>query len=168
MLATTFGVFISDAASGELRQRAINNNDLDGGPDHSQLVAKAIIKSAKWISEHSNQNAVIATNYSVESRGTYFLVSVASQRPVLIESNNFIFPTLFVDDPETRVIATVEFFNNPNSSSAKALTDQGVQWYLYSTQNDQTSSSDLCAENEIWRCEYKNKYSVAIKFLPKN
>ena len=166
MLATTFGVFISDAASGELRQRAVNNNDLDGGPDHGQLVAKAIIKSAKWISEHSNQNAVIATNYSVESSGTYFLVSVASQRPVLIESNNFIFPTLFVDDPETRVIATVEFFNNPNSSSAKALTDQGVQWYLYSIQNDQTSSSDLCAENEIWRCEYKNRFSIAIKFLP--
>ena len=168
MLATTFGVFISDAASGELRQRAINNNNLNGGPDDSQLVAKAIVKSAKWIHEHSNQNAVVATNYSVESSGTYFLVSVASQRPVLIESNNFIFPTSFVDDPKTKVKATVEFFNNPNSSSAKALTDQGVQWYLFSTQNAQASSSDLCAENEFWRCEYKNRYSAVIKFLPQN
>ena len=165
-LASTSGVFVAQANSPFLRQLAFDNYNLDGGIEDSRFTNQSIINSATWIKNNSQDGEIVATNYSIDSQGIPYLVSVASQRPVLIESNNFIFPTLFVDDPETRVIATVEFFNNPNSSSAKALTDQGVQWYLYSIQNDQTSSSDLCAENEIWRCEYKNKYSVAIKFLP--
>ena len=165
-LASTSGVFVAQANSPFLRQLALDNYNLDGGIEDSRFTNQSIINSATWIKNNSQDGEIVATNYSIDSLGIPYLVSVASQRPVLIESNNFIFPTLFVDDPETRVIATVEFFSNPNSSSAKALTDQGVQWYLYSTKNDQTSSSDLCAENEIWRCEYKNKYSVAIKFLP--
>ena len=168
MLATTFGVFTADANSSYLRQRATNNYGLDGGVEKSTISAQAIIESAKWINEHSNKNAVIATNYSVNSSGIPFLISVVSQRPVLIENNNFIFPTLFVKDPKTKVKASVNFFNNPNRLSAETLTDQDAQWYLYSTKDAEIRLSDLCAENDIWRCEHKNEYSVVIKFLPRN
>ena len=167
-LASTSGLFVAQANSPFLRQLAFDNYNLDGGIEDSRFTNQSIIDSATWIMNNSQDGEIVATNYSIDSQGIPYLVSVASQRPVLIESNNFIFPTLFVDDSKTKVKATIEFFNKPNSSSAKALTDQGVQWYLYSTQNDQASSSDLCAETEFWRCEYKNKYSAVIKFLPQN
>ena len=167
MLATTLGVFVADASSTELRQIAINNNELNGGPDDSQLLAKAIIKSATWIRSNSQSNDIIATNYSFEgSRAVGYLVTIATQRSVLVESLNFLFENSRVDDYDLKVKSTSDFSKLPNNMTAKALTDIGVDYYLFDTTDAQISSSDLCAENEIWQCEYKNKYSVVIKFLP--
>ena len=169
MLATTFGVFVAEASSTELRQRAININNLDGGPDDSQLVAKSIIKSATWIRNNSQDHDIIATNYAtVGSRSIGYLVSIATQRSVLIESLSYFFENSKIDNYDTKVKITTDFSNLPNRATAKALTNIGADYYLFDTTDAQISSSDLCAENEIWRCEYKNKYSVVIKFLPQN
>lgn len=169
MLATTFGVFVADASSTELRQLAINNNELDGGPDDSQLVAKAIIKSATWIKNNSQSNDIISTNYSFEgNRSIGYLVTIATQRSVLVESLNYLFENSRVNDYATKVKSTSDFSEQPNGTTTKALTNFGVDYYLFDITDAQISSSDLCAENEIWRCEYKNKYSVVLKFLTKN
>lgn len=166
MLATTLGVFVADASSTELRQIAINNNELNGGPDDSQLLAKAIIKSATWIKSNSKSNDIIATNYSFEgSHAVGYLVTIATQRSVLVESLNYLFENSRVDDYDLKVKSTSDFSILPNGTTAKALIDIGVDYYLFDTTDAQISSSDLCAENEIWQCEYKNKYSVVIKFF---
>jgi hypothetical protein len=169
MLATTLGVFVADASSSELRQIAINNNELNGGPDDSQLLAKAIIKSATWIKSNSQSNDIIATNYSFEeSRAVGYLVTIATQRSVLVESLNYLFENSRVDDYDSKVESTGNFSKLPNGTTAKALLDIGVDYYLFDITDAQISSSNLCAKNEIWQCEYKNKYSVVIKFLDQN
>ena len=167
MLATTLGVFVADAISTELRQLAINNNELDGGPDDSQLLAKAIIKSATWIKSNSQSNDIVATNYSFEgSRAVGYLVTIATQRSVLVESLNYLFENSKVYDYDSKVKSTSDFSKLPNGMTARALTDFGTDFYLFDTTDTQISSSDLCAKNEIWKCEYKNKYSVVIRFFP--
>jgi hypothetical protein len=169
MLATTLGVFVADASSTELRQRAIDKNNLDGGPDDSQLVAKSIIKSATWIKNNSQNNDIVATNYAIGgSRSIGYLVSIATQRPILIESLSYFFENSKIDNYDTKVKLTTEFSELPNGETAKALTNIRVSYYLFDTTDAQFSSADLCAENQIWRCEYKNKNSVVIKFLSLN
>jgi hypothetical protein len=169
MLATTFGVFVAGASSTELRQRAIVNNNLDGGPDDSQLIAKSIIKSATWIRNNSHSNDIVATNYAISgSRPIGYLVSIATQRSVLIESYFYFFENSKIDNYDTKVKLTNDFSNLPSGATAKALTDIGADYYLFDTTDAQISSADLCADNKIWRCEYKNKNSVVIKFLNQN
>ena len=169
MLATTFGVFVAGASSTELRQRAIVNNNLDGGPDDSQLIAKSIIKSATWIRNNSQSNDIVATNYAISgSRPIGYLVSIATQRSVLIESYFYFFENSKIDNYDTKVKLTNDFSNLPSGATAKALTDIGADYYLFDTTDAQISSADLCADNQIWRCEYKNKNSVVIKFLKQN
>jgi len=177
MLATTFGTFMADANSVELRQLAIRSNGLDGGPDDSQLVAKAIIKSAIWIRNNSQDNQIIATNYA--SNGTSsvaYLVSVATQRSVLIEPLDYVSADPLTYISEDSIINNFakndklrsDFSKQPNGSTAKALAEVGVTYFLFETTDAQITSSDLCAKNEVWRCDYKNEYSVVIKFLDQN
>ena len=169
MFATTVGVFVADGSSSELRQLAINNNGLNGGPPDSALVAKSVIKSANWLKEHSKNSSIIATNYTSDGyRSVGYLVSTATQRPVLVESLNYVSQNSLITEFDRKVKLTLEFANLPNSTTTKALTNFGVDYYLFDITGAQISSSDLCAENEIWRCEYKNKYSVVLKFLTKN
>jgi len=96
------------------------------------------------------------------------LVSVASQKSVLLESNGSKFSAFFVKDAVTKTKATIDFFEQPNAMNAKALTDIGVDWYLFTTTDSQTKRSVLCQENQIWRCEFLNDQSVVIKFLDQN
>ncbi|TRZ79955.1 MAG: hypothetical protein D4R92_04065 [Actinobacteria bacterium] len=168
MLATTFGLYIGDSLSPEIRQQAVSKYNLEGGTDDLYLNASGVIESARWIKTHSKSNDVVATNYSVDSSGIPYLVSVASQKSVLLESPGFEFSTLFVKDAVTKTKATIDFFEQPNAINAEALTDIGVDWYLFATTNSQTKSSVLCQENQIWRCEFINDQSVVIKLLDQN
>ena len=168
MLATTFGLYIGYSLSSEIRQRAINLNGLNGGYDDSLITGQAVIESAKWIKAHSNSNDIVATNYSVNSNGIFYLVSVASQKSVLLESNNFEFATRFVKDAPAKTKAAIGFFEQPNAINAKVLTDIGVDWYLFTTTDSQIKPSVLCQKNQIWQCEFINDQSVVIKFLDQN
>jgi hypothetical protein len=169
MLATTFGLYIGDSLSTEIRQRAINQNGLDGGYDDSLITGQAVIESAKWIKAHSNSNDVVATNYSLdENQSVGNLVSISTQRPVLLESLIYEFQRSIISDFDARLIASNRFWSEPNAINAKALTDIGVDWYLFATTNSQTKSSVLCQENQIWRCEFINDQSVVIKLHDQN
>lgn len=168
ILATTFGVYLSNSLSTEIRQQATRKYDLDNGADDASLTASFVIDSAKWIKSQSNSNDVLATNYSIDSFGMDYLVSITSQRAVLIESNKFEFPTLFVKDAATKAKATKDFFEQPNAISAKILTDFGVDWYLLITTNSKMLSSTFCLENQIWRCDLVNDQSVVVKFLARD
>lgn len=168
VLASTFGVFVAQANSPFLRQLASDNYNLDGGIENSSFTNQSIINSATWIKNNSQDGEIVATNYSIDSQGIPYLVSVASQRIVLIEANNFVFPTLFVKDPETKVGASIAFFENPNAKSAKLLVDQGVRWFLFSNSDSSIAIPDLCAENKIWHCEFEDERTAVLKFLIKN
>ena len=168
MLATTFGLYVGESLSTEIRQQAVGKYDLEGGTDDMSLSARAVVEASRWINIHSKSNDVVATNYSVDSSGIPYLVSVASQKSVLLESNGFEFSTLFVKDAVTKTKATIDFFEQPNAMNAKALTDIGVDWYLFATTDSQTEPSVLCQESQIWRCEFLNDQSVVIKFLDQN
>jgi len=168
MLATTFGLYVGESLSTEIRQQAVGKYDLDGGTDDMFLSAGAVVEASRWINTHSKSNDVVATNYSVNSNGIFYLVSVASQKSVLLESNGFEFSTFFVKDAVAKTKATIDFFEQPNAMNAKALTDIGVDWYLFTTTNSQIKPSVLCQENQIWRCEFLNDQSVVIKFLNQN
>jgi hypothetical protein len=73
-----------------------------------------------------------------------------------------------VKDAPTKTKATIEFFEQPNAINAKALTDIGVDWYLFTTTDSQIKPSVLCQKNQIWQCEFINDQSVVIKFLDQN
>jgi len=168
MLATTFGLYIGDSLSTEIRQQAVGKYDLDGGTDDFSLNASGIIEATRWIKTNSKPNDIVATNYSVNGIGIPYLVSVASQKSVLLESNGFVFSTLFVKNNVAKTKMSADFFAKPNALNAKALTDIGVDWYLFATANSQTKPSVLCVENQIWRCEFFNEQSVVIRFLNQN
>jgi hypothetical protein len=169
MLATTFGLYIGDSLSNEIRQRAINQNGLDGGYDDPLITGQAVIESAKWIKTHSKSNDVVATNYSLdENQSVGNLVSISTQRPVLLESIIYEFQRLVISDFDARLSASNRFWSEPNAINAKALTDIGVDWYLFTTTNSQTKPSVFCQENQIWQCEFINDQSVVIKFLDQN
>jgi len=168
MLATTFGLYVGDSLSTEIRQQAVSKYDIECGIDDLYLIANGVIEATRWIKTHSKSNDVVATNYSVDSSGIPYLVSVASQKSVLLESNGFEFSTLFVKDAVTKTKATIDFFEQPNAMNAKALTDIGVDWYLFTTTDSQSKRSVLCQESQIWRCEFLNDQSVVIKFLDQN
>ena len=169
MLATTFGLYIGDSLSTEIRQRATNQNGLDGGYDDSLITGQAVIESAKWIKAHSNSNDVVATNYSLDgNQSVGNLVSISTQRPVLLESIIYEFQRLVISDFDARLSAPNRFWSEPNAINAKTLTDIGVDWYLFTTTDSQIKPSVLCQKNQIWQCEFINDLSVVIKFLPQN
>jgi len=169
MLATTFGLYIGDSLSTEIRQRAINQNGLDGGYDHSLITGQAVIESAKWIKAHSNSNDVVATNYSLDgNQSVENLVSISTQRPVLLESIIYEFQRSVISDFDARLSASNRFWSEPSAINAKALTDIGVDLYLFTTTDSQIKPSVLCRKNQIWQCEFINDQSVVIKFLDQN
>ena len=169
MLATTFGLYIGDSLSPEIRQRAIDRNGLNREYDDSLITGDAVVESARWIKTHSKSNDVVATNYSLDgNQSVGYLVSVSTQRPVLLESLIYEFQRSIISDFDARLIASNRFWSEPNAINAEALTDIGVDWYLFATTNSQTKSSVLCQENQIWRCEFINDQSVVIKLLDQN
>ena len=169
MLATTFGLYIADSLSPEIRQRAIDRNGLNRGYEDFLITGDAVVESARWIKTHSKSNDVVATNYSLDGiQSVGYLVSVSTQRPVLLESIIYEFQRLIISDFDARLSASNRFWSEPNAINAKTLTDNGVDWYLFATTNSQTKPSVLCQENQIWRCEFINDQSVVIKFLDPN
>jgi len=115
MFATTFGLYVGDSLSTEIRHQAISKYDLDGGTDDLYLNASGVIEATRWIKTYSKSNDVVATNYSVDSSGVSYLVSVVSQKSVLLESNSFEFSTLFVKDAVAKTKVTIDFFVKPNA-----------------------------------------------------
>ena len=169
MLATTFGLYIGDSLSPEIRQRAIDRNGLNREYDDYLITGDAVVESARWIKTHSKSNDVVATNYSLDgNQSVGNLVSISTQRPVLLESIIYEFQRLIISDFDARLSASNQFWSEPNAINAKVLTDMGVDWYLFATTNSHTKPSVLCQENQIWRCEFINDQSVVIKFLDQN
>ncbi len=169
MLATTFGLYIGDSLSPEIRQRAIDRNGLNREYDDYLITGDAVVESARWIKTHSKSNDVVATNYSLDgNQSVGYLVSISTQRPVLLESIIYEFQRLIISDFDARLSASNQFWSEPNAINAKVLTDMGVDWYLFATTNSHTKPSVLCQENQIWRCEFINDQSVVIKFLDQN
>ena len=166
MSATTFGVYLGDSLSPELRQLALTTNGIDGGPDGRVITSQKVIESAMWIKNNSEITDIIATNYSNDGlQALGHLVSVVTQREILIDSADQWTIIEFSKKFPRRIQSTMNFVMKQDASTAKALTDQKVDWFLLKFIGTEINPSLLCAKSKLWKCEFENSETVVVRFL---
>ena len=166
MSATTFGVYLGDSLSPEVRQLAIDRNGLNGGPPDPSITARAVIDSAKWIKEHSETSEIVATNYFNDGGPAVSnLVYVATRRQVLVDTVSPYLPPKITTALKLRSELSINFTNQPNASTARALTDLKVDWFLLKIIGTEINPSLFCAETKLWKCEFENSETVVVRFL---
>ena len=166
MSATTFGVYLGDSLSPELRKMAISDYGLDGGPDDRDITAQKVIESATWIRGNSENTEIVATNYSNDGvQASKHLVSAITQREVLIDSADHERLIEHSEKFAARIETTMDFVRKQDAFTAKALTDQKVDWFLLKTIDTEIEPNVVCAETKLWKCEFQNSRTLVIRFL---